>query len=61
MKYQIMNARSWLHQVSCGVQSSDGKVVLILSNAKSADGGNNSIFGFSINIHVIQNPNESSM
>ena len=31
--------------------------ILILSNTKSADGGNDSIFGFSINnIHVIQNP-----
>ena len=36
--------------------------ILILSNAKSADGGNNSIFRFSIyNIHVIQNLKESSM
>ena len=31
-----------------------------LSNAKSANGGNDSIFGFSFyNIHVIQNPQES--
>ena len=30
--------------------------ILILSNAKSANSGNDSIFGFSIcNIHVIQN------
>ena len=36
--------------------------ILILSNVESADGGNDSIFGFSIyNIHVILNPKESSM
>ena len=36
--------------------------IYILSNAKSADGGNDSIFGFSIyNIHVTQNPNKCSM
>ena len=35
--------------------------VCVLSNAKSADGGNNSIFGFSFyNIPVIQNPKERS-
>ena len=34
----------------------------MLSNTKSADDGNNSIFEFSFyNIHVIQNPKESSM
>ena len=34
----------------------------MLSNAESADGRNDSIFGFSIyNTHVIQNPTESSM
>ena len=36
--------------------------ILILSRAKSAGGGNDSIFGFSFfNIHVIQNPKESSL
>ena len=36
--------------------------LLILSIAKSDDGGNDSIFRFSIyNIHVIQNPKESSI
>ena len=36
--------------------------ILILSIGKSADDGNDSIFGFSINnICVIQNPKESSM
>ena len=31
--------------------------ILTLSNAKSAEGGNDSIFGSSFyNIHVIQNP-----
>ena len=34
----------------------------MLSNAKSADGGNYSVFRISFyNIHVIQNPKESSM
>ena len=36
--------------------------IYILSNAKSADGRNDSVFGFSFyNIHVIQNPKESSL
>ena len=36
--------------------------ILILSNAKSTNEGNDSIFRFSINnIHVIQNKKESSM
>ena len=36
--------------------------ILILSNAKSVDGGNNSISGISFfNIYVIQYPKESSM
>ena len=36
--------------------------IYILSNAKSVDGGNDSILGFSFfNIHIIQNPKESSM
>ena len=30
----------------------------MLSNGKSADGGNDSVFGF--NIHEIQNPKENS-
>ena len=36
--------------------------ILILSNAKSTNSGNDSILGFSFyNIHVIQHPKESSM
>ena len=37
-------------------------IIQILFKAKSADGGNDFIFWFSIfNIHVIHNPVESSM
>ena len=36
--------------------------IYILSKAKSADGGNHSILGFSFfNIHAIQNPKASPM